>query len=109
MRRLLTCVLLGVLLIAAVSSSRVLGQEDEVTQQKAAEFARLYERWKESQKSEEKITVGERALDLTPTLKEWPLQIARDRLKGELWFGLGGAYFGRTQGDRADNLERAIA
>ena len=78
-------------------------------QQKAAEFVRLYERWEQTQDTEEKIALGEQVLALEPALKDWPLQAPRERVKGELWFDLGYAYRDRIRGDRADNLEKAIA
>ncbi len=59
--------------------------------------------------SEQKIALGERALLLEPALSNWTLNIARDSLKGELWFGLGSEYANRALGVRAENLEKAIA
>jgi CHAT domain-containing protein/tetratricopeptide (TPR) repeat protein len=83
--------------------------EPAAEQQKAAELADLFQRWRETQDAEEKIALGERALLLEPKLSLWTFNIARDSLKGELWFGLGSAYASRALGVRAENLEKSIA
>src|SRR5262245_39582734 len=76
---------------------------------KVAEFGGLYERWQQAQDPEERIKVGEEALALEPAVTRWQLAAPRERVKGELWFGIGKAYYERRQGSRADNLEKAIA
>jgi CHAT domain-containing protein len=84
-----------------------LAQHDQ--QATAAELAQHYQRWQQAQDTEERIALGERVLALDAALKEWPLQALRHHVKGELWFGLGNAYLDRRIGDRAANLENAIA
>src|SRR5687768_9706455 len=102
--------MLGAFLLGVVwPSSQVLSQQVAVGQQNAAELVRLYDRWKETQDTEEKIKLGEQVLTLEPVLKDWPLLTAREHIKGELWFELGYAYANRIPGERADNLEKAIA
>ena len=111
MRRVLACVVFGVLPAGAEwPAPQAFAQQDEVEeQQKAAEFARLHELWQQVRDPEEKIALGEQALALEPPLKNWPLQDGRDRIIGRLLSEVGFAYDDRGVGDRADNLEKAIA
>jgi len=78
-------------------------------QGKAGEFSRLYERWQQAQDPEERIKLGEHAFALEAAVTAWELAVPRERVRGELWFGIGNAYYDRRQGNRADNLEKAIA
>ena len=113
MWRILACILSGGFLIGAIwPPPQVLAQQVEAGQkQKAAEFVRLYERSKQTQDPDEKVTLAERLLALEPALMDWPLPTARERVKGELWFDAGYAYADvhRFHGDRAESLEKAIA
>src|SRR5262245_36014358 len=72
-----------------------------------AGFAQLYERWQQAQDPEERIKVGEEALAREPAVTPWQLAASRERVTGELWFGIAKAYYERRQGDRADNVEKA--
>src|SRR5262249_4607437 len=83
--------------------------EDETAEQaKTAEFVGLYARWQQAQDPEEKIKLGERALALEPSVIARELATPRERIKGELWFGIAYAYHYRSEGSRDDNLEKAI-
>ena len=73
------------------------------------QLGRLIIRLQSSQDPEEQITLIESALALEPMLEEWPYNIERGWLKATLLTNLGTAYGGRIRGERADNLERAIA
>ena len=88
MRRILACIFLGGFLIAALLPRQALAQGHPATQQQqeAAEFVQLYESWLELLFSERKIAIGERLLAMESKLKDWPLQEARGRVKGDLWF-----------------------
>ena len=79
MRRILACVVLGVLLAAAAwSPSLVFAQQVEADQQQmAAEFVRLHERCLQTRDDEENIALGEQVLALEAALKEWPLSRSR--------------------------------
>lgn len=72
------------------------------------EFAAQHERLRKTTNIDEMIVLAETLLKLESTLKEWPLAISREALRGELWWLLGGSYQRRQQGSRADNLETAI-
>lgn len=72
-------------------------------------FSDLFKVWQQTSDIEDRIVLGERLLALEPTLTTWPLDAARERVKGEIWFGLGSACVARLGGVRADNLEKAIA
>jgi len=72
-------------------------------------FAGLFQQYQQAADPEERIALGERLLTLEPALTTWPLDVARDQVKAELWFGLGSAYVARSRGVRADNLEKGIA
>src|SRR5262245_16470090 len=103
MRRKLACVVFAVFLATAVWPASAFAQQVDTEQkEKAAEFSQLYERWKQVQDLEEIIALGEQALALEAALRDWPLQAAREHIKGELWFDLGNAYTDRIRGDRAD-------
>src|SRR5262249_37723131 len=58
-------------------------------QGKAGEFSRLYERWQQAQDPEERIKLGEHAFALEAAVTAWELAVPRERVRGELWFGIG--------------------
>ena len=109
MRRRRASAILGVVLLLAGGShtSRTLAQPSEEAQ--GAEFVRLYERLQTTLEPEEKIALAERAIALEAALTRWPLGEAREFVKGELASRAAFAYMARRQGERADNLERAVA
>jgi hypothetical protein len=80
----------------------------QADQQAAAEFSRLIER-AQTNDPEEGIAAIEAALKLEPELKTWPFKGSRQQLKGSLLISLGLNYSLRRLGQRADNLEKAIA
>ena len=73
-----------------------------------SEFPSQYDRLRKTTNIDEMISLGEALLKLEPAIKEWPLPISREAVKGELWWLLGGSYQRRQQGNRADNLKAAI-
>jgi CHAT domain-containing protein len=112
MWRLVVCLFIGVFCAAApCAMPRALAQlaTKDTAEQQANEFARVYERWQQSRDPEQKIALAEQALQLEPGVVGWPLRAPRASVKGGLLFGLGSAYYNRRQGQRADNLEQAIA
>jgi hypothetical protein len=111
MRRMAACALGGALLAAILCTGpRAWAQQTEAAeQQKAADFVQLYERLQRASEPEEKITLAERAIALEAALTRWPLSEAREFVRGELSSRAAYAYMTRKQGDRADNLEKAIA
>jgi CHAT domain-containing protein/tetratricopeptide (TPR) repeat protein len=84
-------------------------QQEQADQQKTSNFADIYRRWQQAQEPEQKIALGEEAIAQEAALTSWPLSEQRDRVKGELWFGLGSAYVVRASGIRANNLDKAVA
>jgi len=82
-------------------------------QKNSAEFARLLERWRKTADPDEEIVILEEALKLEGQLKEWskelPTKGSRQRIKGSLQAALGASYQRSRKGNRADNLEKAIA
>jgi hypothetical protein len=60
------------------------------------------------QEWEKLIEINQKALDLEKEIKTWPLAIPRELFLGEAWSHRGVAYRVRQQGDRAENIERAI-
>ena len=76
---------------------------------RTGDFARLHERWQQTQDPEQKIALGEQVLSLELALTTWPLEVARERIRAEISFELGSAYLVRGSGGRAANLETAIA
>jgi CHAT domain-containing protein/tetratricopeptide (TPR) repeat protein len=103
-------VIFAVFLIASLwSAPQLAAQQDQSADQESAEFASIYQRWQQAQDPEERIALGEQVIALEPTLKSWPLEAPRERIKSEIWFGLGSAYLERRGGVRADNVENAIA
>ena len=112
MRRILVWVVLGPLLAAAVwlPAPRAFGQQDGAAQrQKAQEFARLWKRLPQTEDPKERIALADRALKLERQLSRWPLDVTRERARAILWWWLGRGYDEFPRGDRADNIERAIA
>lgn len=86
------------------------GQPASTEQQRTAEqLVQLYENWRQTTDAEQKIQLGEQILGLETVVESWPLQTERERVKSEVWFGLGQAYVSRLHGDHSDNLEKAIA
>ena len=75
----------------------------------SAAFSNLYRSWQAADDVEEGIVLAEQLLAAEPSLKAWPLQAARSDVRRELWFNLGYAYQTRSSGDRAGNLEKAVA
>ena len=113
MRRILAWVVFGILLAAVVwstSPQAFAQQQDEAAQQqKAEEFAQLWERLPQTPDPEERIALAERALKLEPEPGSWSLPIAREEARARVWWWLGLAYMQRPRGDWVDNVERAIA
>ena len=72
------------------------------------DLAALYQRWQQTQDTEQLIAIGEELLAREQAQKPWPLAVSRGHFKAELSLGLGSAYLVRPRGVRADNLERAI-
>ena len=75
----------------------------------AAQIAQLNRQARESKDPEQIIGLVEQALQLEPSVKSWVLPTQRDQMKGQLLRKLGFAYRARLKGDRAENIERAIA
>jgi CHAT domain-containing protein len=107
MRRILVCILLGALVIAIAAAPQALAQSDDTA--KAAEFARLWERLHQPWEPAQRITLSEQALQLESDLRQWPLTLARDEVRARLLWLLADGYEEWRGGERADNLERAIA
>jgi CHAT domain-containing protein/tetratricopeptide (TPR) repeat protein len=106
-RRGLAC-LVAVVFMVSTGSHAPRAQQPAASDQRQ-DFAGLYQRWQQAQDPEQKIALGEEALARERSLTTWPLVAPRERVRGELWFGLGSAYVNRTRGVRADNLEKGIA
>ena len=104
MRRILMCFRVFCVLAALAWSAPQVH-----AQQGATGFAELYQSWQQAQDPEQLIGLGEQLLVLEPALATWPLTIERTRARAEVRFSLGSAYVSRLRGDRADNLEKAIA
>ena len=111
LRSILLFLFAGLFVAAAIwPAARASAQENEaVERQQVAEFVELFKRWEQTQDTDEKIALGEQMLALEPAIKGGLLKATREQVKGELWFNLGYAYTYRIRGDRADNLEKAIA
>jgi CHAT domain-containing protein/tetratricopeptide (TPR) repeat protein len=74
-----------------------------------SDFAGSMARWQQATDPEQRIELGEQLLAREPSVRSWPLQETRERVKAELRFGVGSAYVARLRGVRADNLEKGIA
>jgi CHAT domain-containing protein/tetratricopeptide (TPR) repeat protein len=112
MRRLLAWLALGVVLVAAAAWSAPASaqQQDEAELQRKAEaFVGLWQRLEKVEDAAARIALSDEALKLEGELDPWPLSLARDEARGQLlmWSGLG--YSAWAGGERAENLERAIA
>jgi CHAT domain-containing protein/tetratricopeptide (TPR) repeat protein len=103
MRRGLGCFFAAIFLLLSSVAPSGAQQTDAADQ-----FVALYQRWQGEQDLEARITLGEQALALEPSLNAWPLADKREHVKGEIWFGVGSAYVSRTRGVRADNIEKGI-
>jgi CHAT domain-containing protein/tetratricopeptide (TPR) repeat protein len=102
-------ILLVAALCVAVGTTQVSAQQSKFSEeQSAADLADAYQAWKQASDTEEKISLGERALALEPKVEAWSFPIPRQRLKAELSAGLGALYVTRARGVSADNLEKSI-
>jgi len=81
---------------------------DSPGQHQASELSDLLKRWDQAQDFELKIALADQLLVLERTLVSWPPDIDRQRVMGDLHFGLGSALIQRAGGVRSDNLEKAI-
>jgi hypothetical protein len=82
MRRILACVLVGIFLVALDPVPWVSAQPNEhAKQQKAEEFARLWERLPQIQNPEEGIALTNQALELERDLSQWPLAHPREEVR----------------------------
>ena len=103
-----------VIILAGVTTEydgRAFGQQISGSareEQQAAKFQRLWQRSVKSLDPEDRLAALGAAVEMEPALKHWPLQIPRERARGELRARLGQAYWARSQGDRAENQELAI-
>ncbi len=96
-------------LCVAVGTAQVSAQQSKFAQEQAAgDLAGAYQAWQQARDTEEKITLGERALTLEAKVEAWSFPIPRQRLKAELSASLGALYVTRPRGVLADNLEKAI-
>jgi CHAT domain-containing protein len=104
-------VLLALFLTTPVwSVPHVLAQQDPSAQESmAAEFARVWQRLLDVQNAEEQIALADKALKLEPELQQWPLSVGREEGRARLWRWQGLGHEKATSGDRAENLDRAIA
>jgi tetratricopeptide (TPR) repeat protein len=108
---------LGVMLLYVVAGTNPAltqtGEPARAEQAAAVEFARLVEQWQERGDPEEKIAALETALRLEGQIKTWPETLpisgSRSQVRGTLLNGLGDSYLQFRGGNRADNLEKAIA
>jgi hypothetical protein len=86
MRRILQCAVvgLGIFLAAAVwPAPRVLAQQDQAAeQQKAAEFARLWQTLQWTKKAEDQIPLTLQALELEAQMRQWTYRV-RERNFGD--------------------------
>jgi CHAT domain-containing protein/Tfp pilus assembly protein PilF len=78
-------------------------------QQIVDEFSRVLQRTQQTADHEQRITLAQEALKLEPRVSPWPFQATRELVKGELYFHIAGSHDRRQQGNRADNVESAIA
>ena len=111
MRRILIGIAFGVFVVAAAAgpAHRALAQlSEEELQRKAEAFVRLWEQLEKTQVPEERIAWSEEALKLEGELDPWPLSIARKPAQARLWMWSGLGYIERRDGNREENLERAI-
>ena len=95
-------------LCVAVGTAQVSAQQSDSPLQSDADLAGAYQAWQQARDSEEKISLGERALALEPKVGTWSFPIPRQRLRAELSADLGSRYVTRPRGVLADNLEKAI-
>jgi hypothetical protein len=78
-------------------------------QRLTAELVGPINRWEKTNDQEEKINALETALRAESQIKQWALTGRRPDTKGRLFHLVGYSYQTRLPGDRADNLEKAIA
>jgi hypothetical protein len=75
----------------------------------ADELIRLLQQLGQSQLPDEQNHIIETMLKIVPTLAEWPLRGSPEEFEADLLGPLGNAYLQRRQGERADNIDTAIA
>ena len=87
------------------------GSEENVRHwHQSAEFNQLWHRQRLAKEPEERIALIEQALKAERDIERWPvIRSPRDKMRAELWWRLGVAYDERKGGDKAENLEQAIA
>jgi CHAT domain-containing protein/tetratricopeptide (TPR) repeat protein len=117
MRRILAWLVFAtVLAIPVWPAQQALAQQNDTARQdaggdaeKAAELARLWQRLWQTQDPDERSALAEGALRLEREVQKWPLALARDEARWRLLWTVGASYAVRPGGDRAENIERAIA
>jgi len=112
MRIFWATIMLGIALLAWAASDAPIHAQSAVPQderQLIAEFGRLSQRISQNQDPDQAIPDLRRAFELERAIRNWPSMLpARELIRADLHALLGQAFLMRRQGDRADNLERAI-
>src|SRR5262245_26240131 len=107
------CIVAGILFVVALSGglpATLSAQQDEVAQQqKALEVEQLWGRLQKKIDPAERIGLDEQAVKLWGEPVQWTLSIAREEARARLWWYSGDGYAETTVGDKAENVERAIA
>ena len=101
----LAAVVLAATLFLTWEDEQATNEEEQWT---SAEFARQYERERKANKPEEKIAAISAALAVERKINRWPFAVPREKYRSFLLAELADAFLNRTEGDRADNFERAI-
>jgi CHAT domain-containing protein/tetratricopeptide (TPR) repeat protein len=83
--------------------------DDAAIAAKAAELVRLVERVAQVQDPDERISLAEQALKVVADLRDGSRERVNVETRRWLWWMLAAAYEQRARGDRADNIEQAIA
>ena len=111
MRRILTAVWFAALLVSSTWSTgdAVAQQRPALPQSKAAELVRLWESLQQPHAPPQQIALADRALRLEREIGRWPLKVPRDEARGFLWWRSAIGHAELTEGDPAENQERAIA
>jgi CHAT domain-containing protein/tetratricopeptide (TPR) repeat protein len=112
MRRILASIAFGLLVATTVAwpAHPAFAQQSEAELLRKAEaFVRLWEQLGKTHDAAERIAWSDEALKLESELDPWPLSLPRGQAQGQLWMWSGLGYSERQDGQREENLERAIA
>jgi CHAT domain-containing protein/tetratricopeptide (TPR) repeat protein len=111
MRCILTAVWFATLLLSSTwpTADVVAQQRPAPPQGKAAELVQLWESLQHPHAPSQQIALADRALRLEREIGRWPLKVSRDEARGFLWWRSAIGHAELSEGDSAENQERAIA